>query len=216
MKKILLATAALIGLSGSAMALEPVHMCDYVKGFPDKVCMGIPAMKMEAQRNAYFKKHAGEEWDRWQKEQKESEKTTTYHPEGLYVGQQPQGPFLTAEQAPKPAEQTREVKCIPFSEGETVTISGYVAKTRQVDEEEGEPPHDFYQIILDKPLCDKTYKDTLVYSQEIDVKPELLGYSIEIEGTMTQGLDWYIEPKSIRVLNEDKPSCFKTGSCFNR
>jgi len=35
-----------------------------------------------------------------------------------------------------------------------------------------------------------------------DVKPEMLGHYVEVQGIMTGGLDWYIEPKSIREVGE--------------
>jgi hypothetical protein len=107
-----------------------------------------------------------------------------------------------ASKPAEPAEKTLTVKCIPFAEGDFVTISGQVVKSRQVEEEEGEPPHDYYEIILEKPLCGTGTDPSPIYAQIIDVKPEMLGHYVEVQGIMTGGLDWYIEPKSIREVGE--------------
>jgi hypothetical protein len=111
-----------------------------------------------------------------------------------------------AEHASKPAdpaEKTLAVKCIPFAEGDFVTISGQVVKSRQVEEEEGEPPHDYYEIILEKPLCGNGTDPAPIYTQVIDVKPEMLGHYVEVRGPMYGTVDGYnIEQKSIREVGE--------------
>lgn len=75
-----------------------------------------------------------------------------------------------ASKPAEPAEKTLTVKCIPFAEGDFVTISGQVVKSRQVEEEEGEPPHDYYEIILEKPLCGTGTDPSPIYAQRRETR----------------------------------------------
>jgi len=101
--------------------------------------------------------------------------------------------------------EMRPVQCILFAEGDFVTIRGQVVKSRQVEEEEGEPPHDYYEIILEKPLCERAADSAwpMFYTQVVNVKPKMLGHWVEVSGTM-EGVEagYNIDQKSIREVRD--------------
>jgi len=97
------------------------------------------------------------------------------------------------------------VACIPYGEGDTVTVKGHVALTRQVEEEEGEPPHNYYEIVLDVPLCSKDGGLTLT-ALPTSLKRDMLGHFVTITGTMESGDSPYLNEKSVSEPNPPSPS----------
>jgi hypothetical protein len=97
--------------------------------------------------------------------------------------------------------------CIPYAEGDTVTVTGQVALTRQVEEEEGEPPHNYYEIVLEVPLCFKGGGGlTLTSLPMSSLKREMLGHILTVTGTMEAGGDSvYLNEKSVSEPNPPSP-----------
>jgi hypothetical protein len=87
--------------------------------------------------------------------------------------------------------------CASFTEGQTVTLHGQIFQGKTLVEEEGEPPHKYLAIVLDRPICigvDDRYSLLTVAIPE-----KWLGHSVVITGNMEGCVDGYcIDVKSIK------------------
>ena len=104
------------------------------------------------------------------------------------------------------------VACIPYVEGDTVTVSGHVALTRQVEEAEGEPPHNYYEIVLEVPLCSKDGGLTLT-ALPTSLKRDMLGHFVTITGTMEAGESVYLNEN---VSERTEPAFSAVGARRSR
>jgi hypothetical protein len=82
--------------------------------------------------------------------------------------------------------------CVIVADGEPVTVRGQIVQSATTAEGEGEPPHKYMMLILDKPVCFKAnpfgeHRDNEYSVVVTPVATRWLGHEVVVTGEWTEG-----------------------------
>jgi hypothetical protein len=92
--------------------------------------------------------------------------------------------------------------CLTVDENHKITLHGRIVQSATTEEEEGDPPHKYMAIVLDKPICNLDNRNqTLLPADSISKK--LLGHYVDVTGSVmvTADVDWSFHVQSIKDVH---------------